>query len=194
MLVARQGANATATPKPKCGENKTLGDYSLSLHIGAVFIILGVSFSACAFPLLVKAPKLRIPPTFPFIVRHFGTGVLIATAFVHLLRTAFLSLTDQCLPKFWNEDFPAMAGALAMAAVFMIAVVEMVFSPGKNCCALPVGMMEGNNSNEGETTGAESSHAKDVEGNGTEEGHVPLSAAGSKRGGMTSIPDLKGGS
>jgi hypothetical protein len=147
MLVARQAANATATPKPKCGENKTLGDYSLSLHTGAVFIILGVSFSACAFPLfVVKAPKLRILPTFLFNVRHFGTGVLIATAFVHLLPTAFLSLTDQCLPKFWNEDFPAMAGALAMAAVFMIAVVEMVFSPVKNCCALPVGMMEGNNS------------------------------------------------
>jgi hypothetical protein len=30
-----------------------------------------------------------------------------------------------------------MAGALAMAAVFGIGVVEMVFSPGRNCCAFP---------------------------------------------------------
>ncbi|KAI9804120.1 MAG: hypothetical protein M1825_001522 [Sarcosagium campestre] len=31
-----------------------------------------------------------------------------------------------------------MAGAIALAAVFLIAVVEMIFSPGRNCCAYPV--------------------------------------------------------
>lgn len=37
-----------------------------------------------------------------------------------------------------------MAGALALAAVFMIACVEMVFSPGKNGCAMPHALMEAN--------------------------------------------------
>jgi zinc transporter 1/2/3 len=140
MLVARQVATDA---KPSCGRAVNGEDYNLDLHIAAVFIILFVSSTACAFPLIVvKAPRLRIPPTFLFVVRHFGTGVLIATAFVHLLPTAFISLTDPCLPDFWNKDYPAMAGALALAAVFMIAVVEMVFSPGKNGCAMPAGMME----------------------------------------------------
>ncbi|KFZ08211.1 hypothetical protein V501_06053 [Pseudogymnoascus sp. VKM F-4519 (FW-2642)] len=140
MLVARQVATDA---KPSCGRAVNGEDYNLNLHIAAVFIILFVSSTACAFPLIVvKAPRLRIPPTFLFVVRHFGTGVLIATAFVHLLPTAFISLTDPCLPDFWNKDYPAMAGALALAAVFMIAVVEMVFSPGKNGCAMPAGMME----------------------------------------------------
>ncbi|KFY12668.1 hypothetical protein V492_03747 [Pseudogymnoascus sp. VKM F-4246] len=140
MLAARQVATSV---KPSCGTASNGEDYNLNLHIAAVFIILFVSSTACAFPLVVvKAPRLRIPPTFLFVVRHFGTGVLIATAFVHLLPTAFISLTDPCLPDFWNKDYPAMAGALALAAVFLIAVVEMVFSPGKNGCAMPVGMME----------------------------------------------------
>lgn len=140
MLRTRQMATDV---KPLCGTATSGEDYNLSLHIAAVFIILFVSSTACAFPLIVvKAPRLRIPPTFLFIVRHFGTGVLIATAFVHLLPTAFISLTDPCLPDFWNKDYPAMAGALALAAVFMIAVVEMVFSPGKNGCAMPAEMME----------------------------------------------------
>jgi len=130
--------------RPACESPNDVAEYNFPLHIGAVFIILAVSGSACAFPLLViKAPRLRIPPTFLFVVRHFGTGVLLATAFVHLLPTAFLSLTDPCLPAFWNEKYPAMAGALALAAVFLIAIIEMVFSPaGKNGCAMPHHVME----------------------------------------------------
>ncbi|TKA70928.1 hypothetical protein B0A55_06133, partial [Friedmanniomyces simplex] len=49
-----------------------------------------------------------------FLSRHFGTGVLLATAFVHLLPTAYTSLTDPCLPRFWNETYPAMAGFVIM--------------------------------------------------------------------------------
>lgn len=141
--MAAQLARRAATPRPACESPNAVQHYNLYLHIGAVFIILAVSGTACAFPLMiVRFPKLRIPPTFLFVVRHFGTGVLIATAFVHLLPTAFLSLTDPCLPPFWNETYPAMAGALALAAVFMIAIVEMIFSPGKNGCAMPAGLMD----------------------------------------------------
>ncbi|PGH18262.1 hypothetical protein AJ79_00601 [Helicocarpus griseus UAMH5409] len=112
-------------------------DYNTPLHVGALIIILAVSSLACAFPLVaVKTPCLRIPASFLFVVRHFGTGVLIATAFVHLLPTAFSSLNDPCLSSFWAEDYPAMPGAIALAAVFLVTVVEMVFSPGRHCCSV----------------------------------------------------------
>lgn len=62
----------------------------------------------------------------------------MATAFVHLLPTAFISLTHPCLPKFWTQDYPAMAGAIALAAVFLVTIVEMVFSPGQHVCARPM--------------------------------------------------------
>ena len=107
--------------------------YNTPLHVGALFIILFVSTLACAFPILAKKfPGLRIPGRFFFAVRHFGTGVLIATAFVHLLPTAFISLGDSCLDDFWVQDYPAMPGAIALAAIFFVIVVEMVFHPSRH--------------------------------------------------------------
>lgn len=118
-----------------CGSGNDLEDYNMPLHVGALFIILAVSASACAFPLIAaRVPKLRIPLKFLFVVRHFGTGVLLATAFVHLLPTAFISLTNPCLPSFWNEDYPAITGAIALASVFAITTIEMLLSPGRKAC------------------------------------------------------------
>lgn len=75
-----------------------------------------------------RFPGLPIPRRFLFISRHFGTGVLIATAFVHLLPTAFVSLTDPCLPRFWSHTYRAMAGFVAMVSVFAVVLVEMFFA------------------------------------------------------------------
>ncbi|KAF8424510.1 Zinc/iron permease [Tirmania nivea] len=98
-----------------CGGKKD-GRYDLPLHVLALFIILVLSTLACSFPLMVKKfPWLKVPHHF-----LFGTGVLIATAFVHLLPTAFTSLTDPCLPPFWNQSYPAMAGLISMCAVFLV--------------------------------------------------------------------------
>lgn len=122
-----------------CEEGGVDGDeYNLPLHVAGLFIILSVSTLACAFPILaVWFPRLRIPPSFLFFVTHFGTGVLIATAFVHLLPTAFTSLGDQCLSKFWTTDYPAMPGAIALGGIFLVTVIEMVFSPARHCCRPP---------------------------------------------------------
>ncbi|KAI9657235.1 MAG: hypothetical protein M1831_004424 [Alyxoria varia] len=115
-------------------------EYDLPLHIGALIIILFVSSSACSFPLFaIKFPRLRIPASFLFAARHFGTGVLLATAFVHLLPTAFGSLLDPCLGDFWTTDYPAMPGAITLCAVFFVTVAEMVFSPARLACACPAG-------------------------------------------------------
>ncbi|KAF5668992.1 low affininty zinc transporter [Fusarium heterosporum] len=113
------------------GVNKD--EYNTPLHVGALFIILCVSTLACAFPIMAtKFPGLRIPNRFFFAVRHFGTGVLIATAFVHLLPTAFISLGNPCLNSFWNEDYQAMPGAIALAAIFFVTIIEMVFHPSRH--------------------------------------------------------------
>ncbi|KAI1940066.1 hypothetical protein LOZ58_000057 [Ophidiomyces ophidiicola] len=117
---------STGGPKP---------NYNVGLHVGALGIILFVSFFACSFPMLtVRFPRLRIPHSFLFFVRHFGTGVLVATAFVHLLPTAFISLGNRCLSSFWTDRYPAIPGAIALAAVFLVMIVEMVFSPARHVC------------------------------------------------------------
>ncbi|KAJ5552929.1 Zinc/iron permease [Penicillium frequentans] len=113
---------------PSCG-SQAQGAYNTPLHVMALFLILGLSTFACSFPVLARRfPGLPIPRRFLFISRHFGTGVLIATAFVHLLPTAFVSLTDPCLPRFWSHTYRAMAGFVAMISVFAVVVVEMFFA------------------------------------------------------------------
>ncbi|KAI9374320.1 ZIP zinc transporter-domain-containing protein [Aspergillus egyptiacus] len=121
----------THTKRQTCAQGGVNSDeYNLSLHVGALFIILGVSTLACALPILIiHFSRLRIPTSFLFFVRHFGTGVLIATAFVHLLPTAFTLLGDPCLSGFWTTDYPAMPGAIALCGIFLVTLIEMVFSP-----------------------------------------------------------------
>ncbi|THV87489.1 Zinc/iron permease [Aureobasidium pullulans] len=115
--------------RPACGTASNTKDYNMPLHVFALFLILVLSTLACSFPLLVRrVPRMPVPRQFLFLSRHFGTGVLIATAFVHLLPTAFTSLTDPCLPPFWNQGYPAMAGFIAMISVMLVVGIEMFFA------------------------------------------------------------------
>jgi zinc transporter 1/2/3 len=51
--------------------------------------------------------------------------VLIATAFVHLLPTAFVSLTDPCLGYIWRRYRP-MAGLIAMVSALIVVGIEQL--------------------------------------------------------------------
>ncbi|KAJ4298948.1 hypothetical protein N0V90_004191 [Kalmusia sp. IMI 367209] len=127
-MIRLKRAGSTCSPNNGISES----DYNTPLHVGALFIILFVSTLACSFPLLAtRFPRLQLSTRFFFAVRHFGTGVLIATAFVHLLPTAFISLGNACLSSFWNEDYPAMPGAIALAGIFLVVIIEMVFHPNR---------------------------------------------------------------
>ena len=121
---------------------------------------------ACSFPVIARRfPKLPIPHRFLFLSRHFGTGVLIATAFIHLLPTAFISMTDPCLPDFWTQTYPQMPGLIAMLAVFMVVGIEMYFaSKGAGH----------NHANEWEKLPDEQHHHRPTSSSNAD-GHVPLS-------------------
>lgn len=115
--------------RPACGSKGANKHYNTAAHVFALFLILFLSTAACSFPIIVRRfPSIPIPNKFLFLSRHFGTGVLIATAFVHLLPTAFESLTDPCLPRFWNEGYAAMPGLIAMTSVFVVVAIEMFFA------------------------------------------------------------------
>ncbi|KAI5864948.1 Zinc/iron permease [Durotheca rogersii] len=110
--------------KPACGSGDR-GAYDTPLHVFALFLILTLSTLACGFPLFSRrSSKSRRAHNIVFLSQHFGTGVLIATAFVHLLPTAFISLTDPCLPYIFNEGYPPMAGLVAMVSVLAVVSLE----------------------------------------------------------------------
>ena len=65
-------------------------DGRLGARISALFVILVVSTAATVFPVLAKrVPRLRIPLYVYLFARYFGAGVIIATAFMHLLDPAY---------------------------------------------------------------------------------------------------------
>ncbi|KAF2119027.1 Fe transport protein 3 [Lophiotrema nucula] len=112
--------------KPKCGSESNGAAYDLPLHVAAVFIVFLASIGGCGFPVVAKKVKwMKIPPTIFFFCKHFGTGVLIATAFVHLLPTAFTSLNDPCLPDLFTDKYPALPGVIMMGSLFILFVIEM---------------------------------------------------------------------
>lgn len=50
--------------------------------------------------------------------------MLIATAFVHLLPTAFSSLNDPCLPYFFSEGYIPLPGLIAMVSALVVVSLE----------------------------------------------------------------------
>ncbi|KAK8065985.1 Zinc-regulated transporter 2 [Apiospora hydei] len=119
-------AEAMADVKPQCGSDKETGEYDFPLHVIALFLVLAFSIFGAGFPVACKKlPWLKVPEKIFFFCKHFGTGVLIATAFVHLLPTAFGSLTDPCLPDLFIKDYPPMPGVIMMGSMFCLFVIEM---------------------------------------------------------------------
>ncbi|KAH6972539.1 Zinc/iron permease [Ilyonectria sp. MPI-CAGE-AT-0026] len=112
--------------KPQCGSEAGTEEYDLPLHVAGVFMVLAASIFGAGFPVAAKKIKgLNVPPKLFFACKHFGTGVLVATAFVHLLPTAFGSLTNPCLPDLFTTNYPAMPGVIMMGSMFILFVIEM---------------------------------------------------------------------
>ncbi|KAF8813469.1 ZIP zinc/iron transport family [Phlegmacium glaucopus] len=100
-------------------------DTSFHLRIASVFIILVSSTSGALFPVVAKRSTwLHIPrPLFDF-AKYFGSGVIIATAFIHLLGPGLEELGSPCLSPAWSV-YP-YALALCLLSIFMIFIVELV--------------------------------------------------------------------
>lgn len=105
-----------------------LEDYNLPLHIGTIFILLASSAVGSFLPILVHSKDAtanggnrKWTDEVFFVCRHFGTGVLISTAFVHLLSHAMLYWSNECVGELKYE---ATGPAIAMAAVWLVFLVD----------------------------------------------------------------------
>ncbi|CCH61779.1 hypothetical protein TBLA_0F02390 [Henningerozyma blattae CBS 6284] len=113
-----------STPTPAC---PTQNDYDGrdNLRILAVFMLLISSSIGVFFPILASRYSfIRIPPIFFFIAKFFGSGVIVATAFIHLLQPAYDELNDPCLGGVWQE-YPWAFG-ICLMALFLIFFSELM--------------------------------------------------------------------
>ncbi|OBT92105.1 hypothetical protein VE01_09739 [Pseudogymnoascus verrucosus] len=97
-------------------------DYNIKLRIGLIFPMLFASALAVYAPLIMKKMlKMNGSGIVFTIIKQFGTGVIIATGFVHLLTHAELMFANECLGKLKYE---ATTTAIAMAGAFIAFLIE----------------------------------------------------------------------
>ncbi|KAJ7054972.1 ZIP-like iron-zinc transporter [Mycena amicta] len=101
------------------------GDSYLGLRVASVFIILLCSTSGALFPVLARRSTwLHVPKALFEFAKYFGSGVIIATAFIHLLSPALDELSSDCLSPAW-QDYP-YALALCLLSIMSIFILELV--------------------------------------------------------------------
>ena len=110
----------SATDEPIC--EKQDRDYNISLRIGMVFVMLATSAIGVFGPILISS--FVAPTHIAFtILRQFGTGIIISTAFVHLFTHAQLMFANKCLGRLQYES---TASAILMAGLFLSFLVEYI--------------------------------------------------------------------
>ncbi|KZV65618.1 Zinc/iron permease [Peniophora sp. CONT] len=98
---------------------------SVSLRVGMLLLIFFVSLFAASFPTITRrVRRLRIPGIIFFIGKHFGTGVILSTAFVHLLQDAFSSLQDPRVQE--RTSIGDWTGLLVLGSLLLIFMVEYI--------------------------------------------------------------------
>ncbi|KAJ2968319.1 hypothetical protein NUW58_g10248 [Xylaria curta] len=103
-------------------------DGRIGLRISSIFVILVGSLLGAVVPIiLARRAKMKVNNTAFFIAKYFGSGVIIGTAFLHLLSPAFEALNSPCLPDgpFKEYDF---AAAICLIAVLVMFTVELLVS------------------------------------------------------------------
>jgi zinc transporter 1/2/3 len=108
------------------------GDDEYNGHLGArissIFVILVLSTAATCFPVLAtRVRSLRIPLYVYLFARYFGAGVIIATAFIHLLDPAYGYIgPNSCVGMTGGWAGYPWPPAIAMIAIMTIFLLELI--------------------------------------------------------------------
>ncbi|KAL4923875.1 putative ZIP Zinc transporter [Aspergillus undulatus] len=108
--------------QPSCGVQSR--DYDMPLRIGTLFVVLVTSSIGVFLPMgLVKLPSASINVWASTIIKQFGTGVILSTAFVHLYTHADLMFGNECLG---GLEYEATTSAVVMAGIFLSFLTEYI--------------------------------------------------------------------
>ncbi|KAJ9076610.1 hypothetical protein DSO57_1024480 [Entomophthora muscae] len=111
------------------------GDYIIEWNIASIFLVFLMSVLGCSFPVLVT----RVPSLKPLLVvvdvsRHFGTGVILATAFSHMFVNSIYFLLQDLLPTF-IKAYSASTSIIVIVSILLMHMLEIVASD--KCKATP---------------------------------------------------------
>ncbi|KAG9066103.1 high-affinity Zn(2+) transporter zrt1 [Linnemannia hyalina] len=102
-------------------------DYNMGLHIASVFIILAASTSGVFMPVIAsKVRALRISDRVLTLGKQFGTGVILATGFIHMMPTAMANLSSPCLGPIFSENYTAFGGLFILLSSLFMHWIEFI--------------------------------------------------------------------
>lgn len=103
-------------------------DGKLGARISALFVILIASTATTLFPVLATRVRwLRIPLYVYLFARYFGAGVIIATAFIHLLDPAYQEIGPaSCVGMTGGWAVYSWPPALALTSAMLIFLLDFL--------------------------------------------------------------------
>ncbi|EFW99932.1 plasma membrane low affinity zinc ion transporter [Grosmannia clavigera kw1407] len=126
--LARRADGTSAVPECS-GWGTDLGN--MDLRIASVFIILVGSLLGVSLPmLLARTPShWRISKVTLFVCKYVGSGVILSTAFMHLLSPAVQNLSDACLSdRLPDYDWGHAICLMTIMVMFAIELLGSRFS------------------------------------------------------------------
>lgn len=106
----------------ECG--KTFDGQYMNARIASIFVLFFVSAAGSFSPILaIKYRAWGVPSWMIYIARYFGSGVILATAFIHLLGESNDSFGNPCVSDTFREY--SWGSALALLGTFTMFTIEV---------------------------------------------------------------------
>jgi zinc transporter 1/2/3 len=99
-------------------------DYNIPLRVGLLFVILATSAFGVFLPIVTTRFNIVSQGNIVFVIlKQFGTGIVLSTAFIHLFTHAELMFGNECLGELQYEGTTA---AIFMAGLFLSFLADYV--------------------------------------------------------------------
>ncbi|KAF1980875.1 ZIP zinc/iron transport family [Aulographum hederae CBS 113979] len=100
-------------------------DGKMGLRISSIFVIFIGSFIGACFPIFSRRNSgAKLPEWTFFAAKFFGSGVIVATAFIHLLAPANEALGDPCLTGPITEY--SWVEGIVLMTIFVLFFIEIL--------------------------------------------------------------------
>ncbi|KAI1039157.1 hypothetical protein LB505_007550 [Fusarium chuoi] len=106
--------------KPDCGRKHRSS--KIGIRVGMLFVVLAASAIGVFVPILMSTFAPVRSNSVLTVLKQFGTGVVISTAFVHLFTHASVMLGNKCVGDLQYEGTTA---AIVMAGIFISFLLEL---------------------------------------------------------------------
>ncbi|MBE3044073.1 ZIP family metal transporter [Candidatus Bathyarchaeota archaeon] len=115
---------------PAC-ELESQDDGNTGLRIASIFIVFAAALLGALLPVFLgRSASAHVPTHLFFAFKFIGTGVIIGTAWMHLLSPAVKILGDPCLqPRFGGFDWGSAIAGMTLMAMFLVHLLVTKLGP-----------------------------------------------------------------